>query len=110
MAPRDRCGGGKPGRETRAGAQTRVVLTDGEASYVLAWIKHTSTNVYLFHGGSGYHTSYHASGKVHDKQKGEILSQYEWVPLAELRGTLATRSDDGPPRGNAHPCRRGFDA
>jgi hypothetical protein len=23
---------------------------------------------------------------------------------------LATRSDDGPPRGNAHPCRRGFDA
>lgn len=55
----------------------RVLLTDGTRTVDLVWLRHTGTDIY--YGGVGWDdkTSYHASGKRHDRSKSGKQSEIE---------------------------------
>ena len=67
----------------------RVLLTNGNRTVDLIWLKHNGTDVY--YGGVGWNdkTSYHASGKRHTKTtSGDKREIFQHHPLNNFKGQL----------------------
>src|SRR5258708_2056373 len=64
----------------------RILYTNGTKTIVPFWIRHDGKNVYCGNAGADDHISYHESGKLHVKSKGNALHERMCVPLAEVAG------------------------
>jgi len=66
--------------------RVRILYTNGTKTIVPFWIRHDGKNVYCGNAGVDHHISYHESGKLHVKSKGDALHEKMCVPLAKLAG------------------------
>ena len=66
--------------------RVRILYTNGTKTIVPFWIRHDGKNVYCGNAGVDHHISYHESGKLHVKLKGDALHEKMCVPLAKLAG------------------------
>ena len=88
--------------------RVRILYTNGTKTNDAFWVTHDGKNVYLGNPGVDHKISYHESGQLHVKSKGQKRAERKHVPLAKVVGKYniltslfpnsAWQSDDFPPK------------
>ncbi len=66
--------------------RVRILYTNGVKTNDAFWLTHDGKNLYLGNAGVDRKISYHESGQLHVKSKGQKADELKHVPLAKLVG------------------------
>ncbi|HVS80221.1 MAG TPA: hypothetical protein VHE60_00635 [Pyrinomonadaceae bacterium] len=66
--------------------RVRILYTNGAKTNDAFWLNHDGKNVYLGNPGVDHKISYHESGQLHVKSKGQKQDELKHVPLAKVVG------------------------
>src|SRR5258706_10225442 len=66
--------------------RVRIIYTNGVKTNDAFWLTHDGKNLYLGNPGVDQKISYHESGQLHVKSKGQKLEELKHIPLAKLVG------------------------